>query len=385
MASASNSYTFKTGTVSGYGVAAPCVVTIHITETDNGDSVKYTASVYTELKTGDGYTYVKSSGIVLSWNGTEYTLIGNGSRRCNEGSGLWTALTYEYSVNKTDSPQKITFSGTLYEAIDGTTLKDNSHTDVYVSVTVPVKTYYWDIDTYPPEYTDVLNQHAVWFNEYIENQKVNIEKIDNELAAHNRKEKGTYVSIGELEPKEKTYEVYKVTNQGGSTINLDSNGRYGHKIDGNNDYIYVWTRWKHSKLTLNAGEEGYFIINEEKIDNSITLEEDLIYGSNSLNIIDKYIPQRMGYKFKGWFDSTGKQVYSENGKGIESIEYWKNENFQGTEDLELYAEWEIQNITYVKDNNEWKLSMTYVKDNNEWKPAIMYVKTENSWKQSITK
>lgn len=118
---------------------------------------------------------------------------------------------------------------------------------------------------------------------------------------------------------------------------------------------------------------------------------EVLYKNTKGNNISNLIPKpRSGYKFLGWVDEENFPVYNELGEYVLG-KYWDdNGNFIKTElqnqDTILIKEvWEIQNIVYIKDdNNEWQLALFYAKDGDkDWNPNIAYVK-DDKWYQSIT-
>lgn len=153
------------------------------------------------------------------------------------------------------------------------------------------------------------------------------------------------------------------------------------KITGNTTFT-AQSRQDEYKIKLNPNGGTSTYNNSSAI---YELSTRLKYNGTNLNNLSSHTPVRPGYKFLGWWLGD-VQIHNPDGSYVPNS-YW-NKNGLWTEDgwdggyWTFTAHWEIQNICYVKDNNEWKLATVYVKDNNVWKPAIMYTKTEDSWKQS---
>ena len=98
-----------------------------------------------------------------------------------------------------------------------------------------------------------------------------------------------------------------------------------------------------------------------------------VYGS--ILVLSSTIPTRAGYKFTGWNtarNGTGSS-YSAGGS------YGADQN-GGT--VTLYAQWEILNIAYIKQNGKYVLCNTYIKKDGRWYPAIPYVKKDGAYKRS---
>lgn len=234
-------------------------------------------------------------------------------------------------------------------------------------------TVWWDINAMNPERT---TQRWFNFNEYVNGTKKNgATKIDNELEGQNYQPYDTLVQVGEIETKNPGYAlegVYKQTGTSFEKLNTDSNGRYGFRISSPNQCIEIRSKYKESTITLK--------------DSNIQLGT-IAVQFNQTKGHKATVPDKIGHSFLGWYDSLNRQVYNENGDAVFNSAYWdSNGRYLGYNNIDLFAHWKTENVTYVKDKDGWKLSTVYVKDNdNQWKPAIMYVKTEAGWKQSIVK
>ena len=74
------------------------------------------------------------------------------------------------------------------------------------------------------------------------------------------------------------------------------------------------------------------------------------YGTASYSSMSNDIPERAGYTFDGWWttpnDSNASvMVYDASGKCNNDCNYWKNNQWQGTNDLTVYAHWKANTYT----------------------------------------
>ena len=74
------------------------------------------------------------------------------------------------------------------------------------------------------------------------------------------------------------------------------------------------------------------------------------YGTASYSSMSGDIPERAGYTFDGWWttpndSSAGVMVYDASGKCNNDCNYWKNNQWQGTNDLTVYAHWKANTYT----------------------------------------
>lgn len=85
------------------------------------------------------------------------------------------------------------------------------------------------------------------------------------------------------------------------------------------------------------------------------------YGTASYSSMSNDIPERTGYTFDGWWttpnDSNASvMVYDASGKCNNDCNYWKNNQWQGTNDLTVYAHWKAADVGYTVNH--------YVMDTN---------------------
>lgn len=76
------------------------------------------------------------------------------------------------------------------------------------------------------------------------------------------------------------------------------------------------------------------------------------YGTASYSSMSGDIPERAGYTFDGWWttpndSSAGVMVYDASGKCNNDCNYWKNNQWQGTNDLTVYAHWKAVDVGYT--------------------------------------
>lgn len=74
------------------------------------------------------------------------------------------------------------------------------------------------------------------------------------------------------------------------------------------------------------------------------------YGTDTYSSMSNDIPERAGYTFDGWWttpnDSNASvMVYDASGKCNNDCNYWKNNQWQGTNDLTVYAHWKANTYT----------------------------------------
>jgi uncharacterized repeat protein (TIGR02543 family) len=74
------------------------------------------------------------------------------------------------------------------------------------------------------------------------------------------------------------------------------------------------------------------------------------YGTDTYSSMSNDIPERAGYIFDGWWttpnDSNASvMVYDASGKCNNDCNYWKNNQWQGTNDLTVYAHWKANTYT----------------------------------------
>ncbi len=85
------------------------------------------------------------------------------------------------------------------------------------------------------------------------------------------------------------------------------------------------------------------------------------YGTASYSSMSGDIPERAGYTFDGWWttpnDSNASvMVYDASGKCNNDCNYWKNNQWQGTNDLTVYAHWKANTYTVRLNTGDIPLS-----------------------------
>lgn len=329
----------------------------------SGSTLYYTLTAHTS-----DYPYLRA----VFWVGGignvyDSGYVKNNSKLFPRGNGT----TYSSSVNlgsSTSNPQIAVGIGVSTSSITwGPT----------VTLTRTVTNYaYWDINVYNPE--GVQDYKSAYFDEYIGNTKV-ASQVTNEHASHIYQPYGTSGFVGNINPYYPYYTLKEVwdgdNNVKGEKLSPKSNGLYGSYLNGIEDSIYIYMKYKSSTLTFNLNGGSY---------NWSSPNRTMTYNSTTSTAP---IPTRIGYKFLGWYTTTsgGTKVFNADGTyNSNATSYWgSGGKYLGYNDLTLYANWEIQNVAYVKTENGWKLATIYVKTENGWKPAILYVKTSNGWKQSV--
>ena len=232
----------------------------------------------------------------------------------------------------------------------------------------------WDINAYNPDGNQDFK--AARFDEYINDRLVG-SQITDQISGEMLQPYGTWGRVANIKPYYDFYDISSVWDNGGQ-LTADAYGRYNSYLNGNEDDIFIYTKYKSSTLTFNLNEGSW------KPNSGITSNNrSMTYNSTTTAAP---IPIRTGYKFTGWYTATsgGTKVFNADGSFNSSAsDYWfSNGRYKRYTNLNVYAQWDIQNVAYVKTANGWKLSTVYVKTANGWKPAIMYIKTANGWKQS---
>lgn len=85
------------------------------------------------------------------------------------------------------------------------------------------------------------------------------------------------------------------------------------------------------------------------------------YGTDTYSSMSNDIPERAGYTFEGWWttpnDSNASvMVYDASGKCNNDCNYWKNNQWQGTNDLTVYAHWKANTYTVRLNTGDIPLS-----------------------------
>ena len=114
--------------------------------------------------------------------------------------------------------------------------------------------------------------------------------------------------------------------------------------------ITLYAQWTANQyqLTLNSNN-GSFSDGTTAVK---TLNPNLIYnGTNWWNISAQTV-SRTGYTFDGWYDksSGGEKVYDVNGSCVTGT-YWKNNMYQHTGNLTVYAHWTAKNVIVTFHRN----------------------------------
>lgn len=123
------------------------------------------------------------------------------------------------------------------------------------------------------------------------------------------------------------------------------------------------------------------------------------YGTDTYSSMSNDIPERAGYIFDGWWttpnDSNASvMVYDASGKCNNDCNYWKNNQWQGTNDLTVYAHWkantytvrlntgdipssELAELTETADKEGWTwnengryFSKAFVQNENNYLPGV---------------
>ena len=123
------------------------------------------------------------------------------------------------------------------------------------------------------------------------------------------------------------------------------------------------------------------------------------YGTDTYSSMSNDIPERAGYTFDGWWttpnDSNASvMVYDASGKCNNDCNYWKNNQWQGTNDLTVYAHWkantytvrlntgdipssELAELTETASTEGWTwnengryFSKTFVQNENNYLPGV---------------
>lgn len=157
-------------------------------------------------------------------------------------------------------------------------------------------------------------------------------------------------------------------------------GTYWSESGDEGTYIYpgdlkVYAQWEPNKYTLklmnNDGSSAY-------------TEMEVIYDSEYADL-SSTIPERLGYKFLGWFaDTTAEDIiFDENGICVNDGTYFTDNCYRYAGNLTLLAHWEPLNIAYRKIDGTYKLCFTYYKKDGEWKKAILYKRINDAYERSI--
>lgn len=131
-------------------------------------------------------------------------------------------------------------------------------------------------------------------------------------------------------------------------------------------YSYIIGIGKYNsdnKITFNAngGELKTPGTNINNPSGNYSNKVTVTYGTDTYSSMSGDIPERTGYTFDGWWttpnDSNASvMVYDASGKCNNNCNYWKNNQWQGTNDLTVYAHWKAADVGYTVNH--------YVMDTN---------------------
>ena len=114
--------------------------------------------------------------------------------------------------------------------------------------------------------------------------------------------------------------------------------------------ITLYAQWTANQyqLTLNPNNGSF----SDGTTVAKTLNPDLIYNGYNWCDISSQKVSRTGYTFDGWYDkaSGGEKVYDVNGSCVTGT-YWKNNIYQHTGNLTVYAHWTAKNVTVTFHRN----------------------------------
>lgn len=125
------------------------------------------------------------------------------------------------------------------------------------------------------------------------------------------------------------------------------------------------------------------------------------YGTDTYSSMSNDIPERAGYTFEGWWttpnDSNASvMVYDASGKCNNDCNYWKNNQWQGTNDLTVYAHWKANTYTVrlntgdIPSSELTKLTETASTEGWTWNENGRYfskafVQNENNYLPGVNK
>lgn len=125
------------------------------------------------------------------------------------------------------------------------------------------------------------------------------------------------------------------------------------------------------------------------------------YGIDTYSSMSNDIPERAGYTFDGWWttpnDSNASvMVYDASGKCNNDCNYWKNNQWQGTNDLTVYAHWKANTYTVrlntgdIPSSELTKLTETASTEGWTWNENGRYfskafVQNENNYLPGVNK
>lgn len=171
---------------------------------------------------------------------------------------------------------------------------------------------------------------------------------------------GHILTLSSVTPT-RSYYNFRIWNtaQNGSGTDYSPGGLYGYDED-----VTLYAQWSPYTHTVSYNANG---------GTGAPASQTKTYGSSLY--VSNTIPTRKGYKFTSWNtaqDGTGTS-YSPG------QQYMLDRN-GGT--VTLYAQWEIANVAYIKQNGRYIPGNVFFKVNGQWCPAIPYVRDNGTYKQS---
>lgn len=171
-------------------------------------------------------------------------------------------------------------------------------------------------------------------------------------------------------------------------------------------YSYIIGIGKYNsdnKITFNAngGELKTPGTNINNPSGNYSNKVTVTYGTDTYSSMSNDIPERAGYTFDGWWttpnDSNASvMVYDASGKCNNDCNYWKNNQWQGTNDLTVYAHWKANTYTVrlntgdIPSSELTKLTETASTEGWTWNENGRYfskafVQNENNYLPGVNK
>lgn len=159
----------------------------------------------------------------------------------------------------------------------------------------------------------------------------------------------------------------------------------------------------NNKITFNAngGELKTPGTNINNPSGNYSNKVTVTYGTDTYSSMSNDIPERAGYTFEGWWttpnDSNASvMVYDASGKCNNDCNYWKNNQWQGTNDLTVYAHWKANTYTVrlntgdIPSSELTKLTETASTEGWAWNENGRYfskafVQNENNYLPGVNK
>lgn len=284
------------------------------------DSSNTLQFTYTDAGSSTGYSTITQNNLALNFGTTS----GSG---WSESDSQQKVFEYDDNWSKLSTNRILEFSSSL-----GALASDGYTVSVSTSYTVPAQT------------------HTVTYNA----------NGGSGAPASQTKVYGTILTLSSTKPT-RSYYNFKNWNtaQNGTGTSYNPGGQYGADAD---VILYAqWTPYTHTVAYDANGGSG------------VPAPQTKTYGTALYVSTD--IPTRNGYKFIGW--NTDKNG---NGTSYASGATYGYDQNGGT--VILYAQWEILNVTYIKQDGVYVLCNSYVKKDGSWYPAIPYLKDNGTYKQS---